>query len=739
MKRAPLFFVLVGIAILASACGGGGGSSVVPHGGSAAQQHAGAVIHVTIPNNATGTSTRKPAFISSNTATLTIGVYTVNGATPSPLPTPLSIAIATSPDCSTASGATSCTITVTVPVATSVVLQISSYDASGNLLGQGLVGPIDTTLATIPTQSVSIGGVPAKLILSPAGLAAGDDGLTHPIVFGVSAQDASGNTIIPPGNYPNPIALSISGDPNGALSLSTTSVTSPGAVTDDGMTPVTLNYNSAKTVTQATITATYGSVTASIPFVPIVFTPTSAALLLGGSMQPVTVSEAGYSGAFTVTGTSSVATVTCVPANCTPSTAGGTVTIDIAPGTAAGSESVSVSDINGGFANIPVTNTASGGGGVLVGGPYKTYEYSTQGGGTNYGITVGSDGQTLWFLDRANAALGSVTNPGSCNTSCTGISEQNPFSQFSPPPAGLQAITAASDGNLYIADVGAVSGDSGQLIQISCPGGLCAPALSASVPSLPTPTVSIPPGPADVIAAPDGNLYATSASGSFFEAQIVGCCANGFSSQYFPVSSSLQPNVLTADQSGQTIWFTDTATGQVGFFPLPCMYCLVTEQPSTFQYGGGAAHPRVPRLPMAKPVPRHRHLCCGSAFATPLGGIVAAPDGNLYMAETGGNEIDQLNPSTWETCSGATCTYNAIALPVSGAQPINLVVGPDGNVWFTDATGYVGVIRLNTCATGCQASEYNVGGSPWGITAGPDGDIWFTDSSTNKIGKVVLQ
>jgi virginiamycin B lyase len=71
---------------------------------------------------------------------------------------------------------------------------------------------------------------------------------------------------------------------------------------------------------------------------------------------------------------------------------------------------------------------------------------------------------------------------------------------------------------------------------------------------------------------------------------------------------------------------------------------------------------------------------------------------------------------------------------------MNLVVGADGNVWFTDTTGYIGVIRLSTCASGtCQATEYNVGGAPWGITAGPDGDIWFTDSSTNKIGKVVLQ
>ncbi|MGA7747544.1 MAG: hypothetical protein WCA52_11120 [Candidatus Aquilonibacter sp.] len=118
---------------------------------------------------------------------------------------------------------------------------------------------------------------------------------------------------------------------------------------------------------------------------------------------------------------------------------------------------------------------------------------------------------------------------------------------------------------------------------------------------------------------------------------------------------------------------------------------------------------------------------------------MAAPDGNLYVAETGANVIDQLNPTTWEQCIGESCVYTPIALPNASALPQNLTIGRDGNVWFTDATGYVGFISLSTCASGtCKAFEYHVGGSPWGITSGPDGNIWFTDSSTNAIGKVVL-
>ena len=287
-------------------------------------------------------------------------------------------------------------------------------------------------------------------------------------------------------------------------------------------------------------------------------------------MQAVTVSEAGYAGAFTLQGaTSSVATATCVPANCTPSSAGGTVTINIAPGSAAGSEAVSVVNANGDFANIPVTLTSSGGGGALVGGPYPIYEYSTTGGGTNYGITVGSDGQTLWFVNRGNAELGSVTNPGSCSASCSTIGEQSPFVIASgpPAPAALQSITAASDGNLYVADLGNGGSDLGQIFQVSCPSGICGQGVSESL-SLAT------PAPADIIAAPDGNLYGTSqysdsyTNGSILQAQIADCCPSGFG--YFPASSvsTSLPNMLTVDQSGQTIWFTDTGTGEIGYFSL---------------------------------------------------------------------------------------------------------------------------------------------------------------------------
>ncbi len=729
----------VAFAAIVAACGGGGSSSL-PHSGLSIARTAAATVKVFVPNSSASSSSRKPAFISPSTTTITIAVYTVNGATPSPTSAPVSITIASSSDCTTGANGVSCTITVTVPVATAVVLQISSYDATGALLGQGLLGPINTTLANIPTQSVSIGGVPATIVFTPSGLSAGNDGQTHSITFGVAALDASGNTIIQPGTYPNPIALSISGDINGALSLPITSVASPGP--NNGATAVTLNYNSAIAITQATIAATSGSSTASVTFAPIVFSPTSLpSLTVGGSTQSVTVSEAGYGGAFTVPGSGSVATVTCVPANCTPASAGGSIVVNVAPG-GAGAETVSIIDANGGFANLPITVTGAGGGGALVAPPYSIYEYAA--GGKNYGITVGPDGQSLWFIDQAGEGIGWVANPAGCSATCSPAIAETPYPPQIPVeewPTAAQAITSAPDGNMYITNVGNGGSDLGSAYQVTCSvaadgcttGGLLS-AFGVSTPA-----------PGDVLAAPDGNIYFSSQydnpyeGGSIFVAPVAGCCSSGFSNIEVALSGPSSVNGMTVDASGQTLWFTDSASGNVGFFPIPCNgSCTVTELPSgnTWCQDCGARHRPLPH-PNVHP-PAHRLQCCGNPFAA-LNGIVAAPDGDLYVAEAGANEIDRLSPSVWESCIGESCVYTSITLPNASALPQNLIIGPDGNVWFTDSTGYVGFIALNTCASGCKAFEYHVGGSPWGITAGPDGDIWFTDSSTNKIGKVVLQ
>lgn len=59
-------------------------------------------------------------------------------------------------------------------------------------------------------------------------------------------------------------------------------------------------------------------------------------------------------------------------------------------------------------------------------------------------------------------------------------------------------------------------------------------------------------------------------------------------------------------------------------------------------------------------------------------GIVAGPDGNIWLVESGGNKIARVTPSGLIT---------EFALPGSGRSPEYITAGPDGNLWFTERIG----------------------------------------------------
>jgi virginiamycin B lyase len=116
-------------------------------------------------------------------------------------------------------------------------------------------------------------------------------------------------------------------------------------------------------------------------------------------------------------------------------------------------------------------------------------------------------------------------------------------------------------------------------------------------------------------------------------------------------------------------------------------------------------------------------------------GIVLGPDGNIWFAldsaygSTSAGTGDALGRMSPDGSSQASFT-----LPTSGSGPSELVVGPDGNIWFTELTaGQVGHIATD----GTGAVEYplsDAGSQPNGIAVGPDGKIWFTDLGTNSVG-----
>src|SRR5690242_1112956 len=64
------------------------------------------------------------------------------------------------------------------------------------------------------------------------------------------------------------------------------------------------------------------------------------------------------------------------------------------------------------------------------------------------------------------------------------------------------------------------------------------------------------------------------------------------------------------------------------------------------------------------------------------------------------------------------------AVPTTGSQPVSIVTGPDGSLWFTEfATNKIG--RMSTNGTFDEFPILTVASQPDELATGPDGNVWF--------------
>lgn len=113
-------------------------------------------------------------------------------------------------------------------------------------------------------------------------------------------------------------------------------------------------------------------------------------------------------------------------------------------------------------------------------------------------------------------------------------------------------------------------------------------------------------------------------------------------------------------------------------------------------------------------------------FAAPYG-VTLGPDGNIWVANGGGaNAISRVTP---------TGTVTNFPLPTPGSNPRFIVVGSDGNLWFTQQSSN----KIGRMTPTGELTEFLVptpDSQPWGIAPGPDGNLWFTQLAGNKIGRI---
>ena len=111
--------------------------------------------------------------------------------------------------------------------------------------------------------------------------------------------------------------------------------------------------------------------------------------------------------------------------------------------------------------------------------------------------------------------------------------------------------------------------------------------------------------------------------------------------------------------------------------------------------------------------------------------IVAGLDGHLWFTEFRGNKIARM------TTDGV---FTEFEIPTTNSQPDDMDVGPDGNLWFAEVLGN----RFGRITTTGVITEFLVptpNSRPTVVVAGPDGNLWFTERGTlaspgNKIGRI---
>ena len=198
--------------------------------------------------------------------------------------------------------------------------------------------------------------------------------------------------------------------------------------------------------------------------------------------------------------------------------------------------------------------------------------------------------------------------------------------------------------------------------------------------------------PQDITNGPDGNLWFTTGHSSSIWRTTPGGVVSSFTAP-----SVQQPMSIAAGPDGN-LWFTDEVTEALG---------RITPAGVITPFAG---------LGIDRPV-----------------SVTGGPDGNVWFVNQGDSSIGRITPQGVVTRFPWTLapTYPGVTVRLG-----QIVVGADGNLWFSTGTMQIG--RITPAGV---MSAFAVAANPGSLTLGPDGNVWFAESSPytkapGHIGKV---
>ena len=281
-------------------------------------------------------------------------------------------------------------------------------------------------------------------------------------------------------------------------------------------------------------------------------------------------------------------------------------------------------------------------------------------------------------------------------------------------------IATGSDGNMWFTESHLDNGKIGRVDQ------------RGKITEFPVPDPSGQPD--DIVAGPDGALWFTMPSG--FPDAIGRVTTDGQFTSFGTCTpqdcSSIVPHGITSGPDGN-LWFTEltrnaivklTPAGSLTFYTIPTPGANpqgITPGPDGALWFTEFNANQIGRIDAAGNI-------------TEFGGVTGSPDritrgldNNLWFTEPFpfDSRIGRITPA------GVVTEFQL----ANGAQPRDIVGGPDGNLWFVAyGAGQLAQITPSGAVTVVQS----VKGGPWGITRGPDNTIWLTQLDGNRVGRFAL-
>jgi streptogramin lyase len=342
----------------------------------------------------------------------------------------------------------------------------------------------------------------------------------------------------------------------------------------------------------------------------------------------------------------------------------------------------------------------------------------------SFGITQGPD-DAMWF-----------TSTGIARIDIAGNSQLFPFAGR---PLG---ITTGPDGALWFVNVpdgisdpnGAGGSATGLPVatwvvgRMTTDGSLSTFFLDEPVPFF---------RPERIIRGPEDNLWFTNFNGGIWRINVAGTLK-----EVLPLPENESAADLTAGADGR-IWFTQPNTNMIGRFDSLLFDAVGPDdiQPLGLargpddsiwftDYGGG----RIGRI-----LPDNQYRTFNlSEGGTPTA-VTAAPDGSAWFTDTAADKIGHVK-NDGEVVE--------IPIPNPPSNPQDIVFGPDGNLWFTEYdAGAIGRVTMQGAFARFPVPLPDLGltlqphlevirSRPLNIAVGPDGNLWFTDEGLNKIGRI---